>query len=143
MSNTSQTISTNKPDYCARCNRYHYPGRHTKSYKNYLKSDHWMDVRRRYWASNMPKKCKICGTTKNLNLHHRSYAHLGAERIGIDFFVLCRTHHHIVHKEAGDLTWKNMTKAVKKLRKRYAKNQAHKRYMKNKRIRESIDKNNK
>ena len=49
--------------------------RHNKiSYVDYLQTDHWKEVRSRFWASKLHNHtCGICGVYVNLQVHHRSY----------------------------------------------------------------------
>ena len=66
-----------------------------KSYRDYLKSNYWKQAKKRYFASNLPKRCIVCGN-KVFELHHRSYVRLGKE-LPEDLIPLCRKHHKIVH----------------------------------------------
>lgn len=65
-----------------------------KSYREYLESSHWQDLRKRYFASKMLKKCP-CGRPGE-NLHHKTYKRLGNEWL-MDVVLLCRLHHSEVH----------------------------------------------
>lgn len=65
------------------------------SYNDYLKSEHWKDLRARYFKSKLPRTCKICESSR-VELHHRSYKRLGHERLD-DLIPLCRTHHQALH----------------------------------------------
>lgn len=66
-----------------------------KTYKEYLNSHYWEEAKQRCRESSLPKKCIVCGE-KKYELHHRSYARLGAE-LPEDLVPLCRKHHKIVH----------------------------------------------
>lgn len=99
-------------------------------YAAYLRSPHWRDVKRRYRASKLPKKCKVCGEAM-YDLHHRTYKRLGNERLA-DLVPLCRTHHqglHDNHKAHGGergghrSLWHTGRKYVQKERKRARKRQ--------------------
>lgn len=71
-------------------------------YQAYLRSPHWQDVRRRYWASKMPKNCAVCGRNDvPRDLHHRTYKRLGKERLH-DLVPLCRQCHDETHVVAAD-----------------------------------------
>lgn len=65
-------------------------------YAEYLRSDHWAEVRRRY-RKVRPWKCDRCDSSeKSLDLHHRTYKRLGRERLD-DLVPLCRTCHQDIH----------------------------------------------
>lgn len=69
-------------------------------YRNYLKSDHWLKIRE--IALDLGKhECRICCSTKYLNVHHRTYERLGREDQD-DLVVLCRKCHKLFH-ETGRL----------------------------------------
>jgi len=65
------------------------------SYYDYLKSEAWKrkraEARRRSHG-----KCRVCGTTKNLHTHHKTYKRLGNETQR-DLVMLCATHHQGCH----------------------------------------------
>ena len=65
------------------------------NYQDYIKSDEWAARRRKYYATHK-RECRACGSKKNLNLHHKTYARLGNEK-DIDLVVLCRTCHNSLH----------------------------------------------
>jgi hypothetical protein len=94
----------------------------TKSeYHTYLKSDHWKNVKVRYFSSKRPKVCDICGSDKEINLHHKTYTRLGHEYL-TDLIVLCRDCHEAVHSflKSKDRP-KNITliRAVRKIKQRF------------------------
>ncbi len=64
-----------------------------KSYKRYINSKEWKEKSR---LLKKNKKCFICNSTENLNLHHLTYKRLGIEIIQ-DFQILCKKCHEIVH----------------------------------------------
>jgi hypothetical protein len=64
-------------------------------YDQYLKSDEWR-AQRAMALERAGYKCSICGETDCLNVHHKTYAHLGNERPE-ELQVLCKTHHWIEH----------------------------------------------
>jgi len=70
------------------------------TYADYLRSPHWQKVRRRYFASGLPKGCWICGA-RPVVLHHRTYVRLGREYLA-DLQPLCRRHHADVHAHERD-----------------------------------------
>jgi 5-methylcytosine-specific restriction endonuclease McrA len=84
------------------------------SYREYLRSDRWQELRRRFFAessrvANMRKRlgtlcCEFCGVTgRPLDLHHRTYKRLGREKL-TDLVLLCRDCHRTVHKEPKDVS---------------------------------------
>lgn len=64
-------------------------------YKEYLKSDHWQATRKATLASRN-YKCEKCGACRQLEVHHRTYANVGAERPE-DLQVLCEACHRWEH----------------------------------------------
>jgi hypothetical protein len=67
-----------------------------RSYRDYLRSDHWHELRERYRASQLPQVCFVCWDP-NVDLHHKTYKRLGEERL-TDLLPLCRLHHDLAHK---------------------------------------------
>jgi len=72
--------------------RDHYP-----KYSDYLKSEHWANIKKRYRKSKAPKECVVCGN-KKYQLHHRTYKRIGHEHLG-DFVALCGRCHHALHRQ--------------------------------------------
>ena len=69
-----------------------------EEYTEYLKSEHWENTKKRFYASKLHKnKCMVCGSTKNLNIHHKNYYNLGAEKL-TDLCLLCQDCHSKVHE---------------------------------------------
>jgi hypothetical protein len=68
-------------------------------YDEYLRSPHWIDLRRRWIAKGFPWACFCCGGTNRLVLHHASYDRLGAERL-TDLVCLCWSCHRGLHNFA-------------------------------------------
>lgn len=65
-------------------------------YKVYLNSDHWKKIR----ASALRRdeyKCQMCGTAKNLEVHHVRYDSLGTDEEINDVITLCDDCHTKVH----------------------------------------------
>lgn len=75
------------------------------SYEEYLRSDHWRDVKRAYGCSDRSQYCP-CGAW-GTDLHHRTYRRLGEERLG-DLVPLCREHHRELHHRARAASWPGM-----------------------------------
>lgn len=66
------------------------------SYRDYLHSDHWQELRERYRACKLPQVCFVCWDP-NVDLHHKTYKRLGEEKL-TDLLPLCRLHHDLAHK---------------------------------------------
>lgn len=66
------------------------------NYQDYLASAHWRDLRKRYFASQLSKRCHVCGRP-GVDLHHKTYRNLGHEYLW-DLVPLCREHHREVHR---------------------------------------------
>jgi hypothetical protein len=82
-----------------------YVGSEPDWYREYLKTDHWKQIKEKYYNSDMPQECTICGDTV-FDLHHRTYDRIGAENLN-DLVPLCRSHHKATHKlvKAGSSLW--------------------------------------
>lgn len=71
------------------------------SYRHYLLSEIWENLKSRYRASTHLQTCYVC-RDENVDLHHKTYARLGDEALG-DLLPLCRYHHDQIHEEGLDL----------------------------------------
>jgi len=67
------------------------------SYADYLQSDHWCGTRLRQ-LERAHFRCQVCNGAEALNVHHRTYRRLGAERPA-DLIVLCHGCHTLFHRE--------------------------------------------
>lgn len=66
-------------------------------YKEYLKTEHWQEVRELKLQS-VNYKCQICNSNKELSIHHRSYENLYDEQNHLeDLTVLCKECHGLYH----------------------------------------------
>jgi len=68
------------------------------NYKDYLKSNHWKQIRKNKFISNQKvnlKKCAICGSEKNLQIHHLTYKNLWNEN-NKTLRILCNKCHKIL-----------------------------------------------
>lgn len=72
------------------------------NYKKYLKSPHWKDVRKRFYASEFYSgRCECCfDRNVPLQVHHKSYKRLGRERLS-DLVALCGDCHKKTHEIVG------------------------------------------
>lgn len=68
-------------------------------YGLYLRSHAWQQRRVGVLRRNA-FKCQLCGTDKNLDVHHVDYLHVGAERIQ-DLRCLCRACHKQAHDDGN------------------------------------------
>ena len=90
------------------------------TYENYLLSDHWQDVRRRFYLSKLWKgHCYCCKqSSRQIHIHHRTYNRLGKERL-LDLVAICANCHKVVHeilkRRGGSST--NLWNVTQKLRK--------------------------
>lgn len=66
-------------------------------YSGYIQSSHWKDIRRQRLAMD-GFQCSICGTAKNLEVHHLTYERLGHEDLD-DLVSLCKRCHAKVHEK--------------------------------------------
>ena len=73
----------------------YYDGKKEFPYSSYLKTKHWNNKK-----IQLKKYCIICGTTKNLNIHHNIYNNLWRERKK-DLICLCEKHHFGLHTFTG------------------------------------------
>jgi len=67
------------------------------NYDAYLASEEWK-VCRRFALAFYDHRCALCNAHENLEVHHRSYAHLYEETL-TDLIVLCRRCHGLFHKD--------------------------------------------
>jgi len=67
-------------------------------YDEFLRSDYWEAVRRAVLARD-GHKCRFCGATQNLQVHHRWYPPRGTEMQHLDALILlCSKCHHEQHR---------------------------------------------
>lgn len=87
------------------------------SYEAYLQSAHWTDLKKRYFASRLPKTCLVCGSS-HVQMHHVTYKRIGTEWLN-DLVPLCDLHHGQVHsslKESGR-SLRNSFRTIRRLKK--------------------------
>lgn len=74
-----------------------------EQYQEYLKSEHWTDVKKAMRRLKSVPKCELCGTIDEmLDVHHISYENIGYENQS-DLCVLCHSCHKKVHEEGINL----------------------------------------
>ncbi len=67
-------------------------------YREYLNSDHWKRVREQAFKRD-GNRCYMCGTGKNLEVHHRRYDSLGTENEIDDVITVCDDYHTKIHEK--------------------------------------------
>lgn len=69
------------------------------NYNAYLQGEHWKLMRRlRREVDN--EQCAVCGCKDKLNVHHKTYERIGAEKLG-DLITLCYECHGKYHNKLG------------------------------------------
>lgn len=89
------------------------------TYQEFLKSPKWEKARERIFKRD-GKLCRICKSTKNLNVHHNNYNERNLSGGIRCLVVLCNICHNEVHKIAKQNGW-YYKKVVKSLTKRFKK----------------------
>ncbi len=68
------------------------------SYREYLQSEHWQELKARFRQSKLCKhRCYVCGGAEHINIHHKSYKRIGRERLN-DLIELCQDCHYLTHE---------------------------------------------
>jgi 5-methylcytosine-specific restriction endonuclease McrA len=71
-----------------------------ETYQEYLLSELW--CKKREWILEcFNYKCQKCGTTINLQVHHKDYTNVGNEKLR-DVIVLCKHCHKEEHHGSSD-----------------------------------------
>jgi hypothetical protein len=68
----------------------------TMPYRDYLKTPHWRQTRQRA-LERADRRCQLCNSPDNLQVHHRTYERRGSERDD-DLTVLCADCHTKFHE---------------------------------------------
>jgi hypothetical protein len=87
------------------------------SYREYLASEHWKDLKRRFFASKLISRnsadmfcCGACGETDvRLSVHHRTYKRLGREWL-MDLMAVCDGCHETIHENGKNVALWYVTK---------------------------------
>lgn len=69
------------------------------TYIGFMDSDEWK-LRREQYFSRHKRQCRICDTTKNIQLHHLTYERVAREKDD-DLVPLCYFHHQAYHNLYG------------------------------------------
>jgi 5-methylcytosine-specific restriction endonuclease McrA len=74
----------------------------TMKYEEFLQTPYWVVIRE-YVLFKWNNKCAFCGSSENLNVHHRTYEHRGREHTHIsDLVVLCNSCHAKFHDKLAE-----------------------------------------
>mgnify|MGYP001597086764 CR=1 FL=1 len=82
-------------------------------YENYLKSDHWKQLRKSKYNKSKFKNCHVCGDNKKLNLHHLVYKKNIKDTKVVELMILCERCHYLVHKLKDENKLGNCTNPLK------------------------------
>jgi len=87
------------------------------TYKEYLSSDHWKELKKRASRKKRYKQCNTCGTKEKLQLHHRHYRFMMHIHELHSIVCLCDTCHNSIHLIAyrNDLSVRLATNAFLKI----------------------------
>lgn len=67
------------------------------TYPQFLRSDYWQKVRKLVLERD-GYKCKRCGSTENLRVHHKTYKHHNSELKHLeDLVTVCDFCHNVIH----------------------------------------------
>ena len=72
-------------------------------YDSYIKSQVWLERRNKYFQTH-EKRCYMCGSTQNIQLHHKTYERVGREPDD-DLEPLCAECHKKVHEFVESLQY--------------------------------------
>ena len=70
------------------------------TYKDFLQSAYWLDVKTKAQSRLAYRCCKVCGSISGIDLHHTSYKWLGTKDELRCVVPLCRKHHESIHNLA-------------------------------------------
>jgi len=93
-------------------------GEKVLNYSEYLNTKHWVALRSKF-KSKQVKECVMCGSIKNLNIHHMTYERLGNENFD-DLVFLCKDCHTKLH-EAIDTDKSKFLLSLKSNKNKYIK----------------------
>lgn len=66
------------------------------TYRDYLKTDHWQKIRQAKILKKRGNICRLCAKKSAIDVHHRTYKKIGAERLK-DLAPICRSCHTLIH----------------------------------------------
>lgn len=80
-----------------------------ETYKEFLESDYWQSVKEKARKREQYNRCELCGSTDNIELHHKHYDLIRTKHELSAVIALCRKHHQMVHniaqKEKCTIRW--------------------------------------
>jgi hypothetical protein len=94
-------------------------------YNQYIRSNKWKKKKKDFRNSKLCKqKCYICGSTKSIHIHHKSYKELGKEYL-YHLIELCASCHLGVHEKLNSSNSQktNLWNIARKVKKQYEKSQ--------------------
>lgn len=97
-------------------------------YAVYMQSEEWAARRAQYFV-NHERSCRACASSTRIELHHKTYARMGAER-DQDLVALCSRCHKALHSEqrrTKENLWTATEKFIRKKRSRIKNAQTTKR----------------
>lgn len=87
-----------------------------RSYKEYLKTKHWRDIKKKY-NKKYKYECSCCGSSdKGLHLHHITYERVGNEQLE-DLVYLCKDCHSKIHSIINETKDTSMLQELRRKRK--------------------------
>jgi len=86
------------------------------SYGEYLKSDEWKKIKIRFDKREKFRKCYICKSENNLDVHHKTYKAIAMKNPYKYLFRLCRDCHNKIHEyaKANNVSVRIATNVIKK-----------------------------
>lgn len=113
-------------------------GEQVLTYKEYLKTKHWLKLKALYSYQYEIKRCRLCGSERRLNIHHVTYENLGNETFK-DLIYLCQPCHYKIHEEFGTADTKMLKRLPEQGVKRVVKAKKPKKNKKQKDCKSCID----
>ena len=90
-----------------------------RDYDNYLRSEKWKNIRNQVLERDK-YKCKICGTTEKLRVHHKNYENIYQEENALcDLVTLCENCHKELHDFLNSEVCEKTEQELYKLRELY------------------------
>src|SRR3990167_9608096 len=87
------------------------------TYNDFLKSDYWMKIKEKSRSSNAKydywRKCWVCESRENINLHHTKYNNLLKITLH-SIFPLCQSCHYKTHELTKQNPKLSLKSAMKK-----------------------------
>lgn len=97
-----------------------------EAYQIYLRSDHWIELRS-LALDRDKKKCVLCGSIDNLEVHHKRYRDRFEDSVLGDLITLCHNCHTDIHLGRKKIPKKQVK--TKKSKKRAAREKRNREWM--------------